>query len=106
MKGMTDDRIPHNCAVEDRGRVDRLMRFAIVAPYKDGFPGHALLAAVAYRPHAELFAAASTMLVALKGLLPFLEDAETKMLVGDEGCVWAVEEVRAAIARATGGDHD
>jgi len=35
---------------------------------------------------------------ALAGLLPWLEDAETKVLVGDEGCVWAVEMVRAALS--------
>jgi len=34
---------------------------------------------------------------ALEGVLAFAEDAETKVLVGDEGCVWAVEFVRTAL---------
>ncbi|MBI1182610.1 MAG: hypothetical protein GC201_18885 [Alphaproteobacteria bacterium] len=34
----------------------------------------------------------------LSGLLPWLEDAETKSLVGDEGCLWGAEHVRAALA--------
>lgn len=42
------------------------------------------------------------LLEALQGLLPWLEDAETKTLSGDEGCQWVVESVRSAIAKATG----
>lgn len=42
-------------------------------------------------------ARAAAMREALEKLLPWLEDAETKCLVGDEGCIWAVEFVRQAI---------
>ena len=42
------------------------------------------------------------LLAALKGLIAFAEDAETKLLVGDEGCIWPVEEARYAIATAEG----
>ena len=38
---------------------------------------------------------------ALEGLIGFAEDAETRMLVGDEGCIWAVERARAALASST-----
>ncbi len=34
---------------------------------------------------------------AVRALLPWLEDAETKCLVGHEGCVWAVEHIRHAL---------
>ena len=34
---------------------------------------------------------------ALEGLLAFAEDAETKALVGDEGCLWPVEQARVAL---------
>ena len=47
--------------------------------------------------------AAPDLLAALEGLLAFAEAAETKMLVGDEGCLWPVEGARAAIAMAKGG---
>ena len=40
------------------------------------------------------------LLVALKGVLPYMEAAESAGLVGDEGCHWPVEEVRAAIQEA------
>lgn len=51
--------------------------------------------------NARLIAAAPALLEALKGLLVFAEAAETKMLVGDEGCLWPVEFARAAIALAS-----
>lgn len=38
-----------------------------------------------------------TMLSALEGVLPFMEEVEEKLLVGDEGCLWPVEAVRVAI---------
>ena len=47
-------------------------------------------------------AAFEPMLAALKGALPFMEGAEAASLVGDEGCQWPVEVVRAAIAQAEG----
>jgi hypothetical protein len=50
-----------------------------------------------------LMDAAPDLLAALEGLLAFAEAAETKILVGDEGCLWPVEEARAAIAKAKGG---
>lgn len=50
--------------------------------------------------NAHLIAAAPELLEALEGLIGFAEAAETKMLVGDEGCLWPVEVARAAIARA------
>lgn len=49
-----------------------------------------------------LIAAAPDLLEALHSLLPFLENVEKDKLVGDEGCIWAVELVRAAIAKAAG----
>ena len=52
--------------------------------------------------NARLIAAAPDLLEALEGLLVFAEAAETKALVGDEGCLWPVECARAAIAKATG----
>lgn len=52
--------------------------------------------------NAHLIAAAPDLLEALEGLLVFAEAAETKALVGDEGCLWPVEEARAAIAKARG----
>lgn len=54
------------------------------------------------RANARLIAAAPELLEALEGLLVFAEDAETKALVGDEGCLWPCEEARAAIAKARG----
>lgn len=44
-------------------------------------------------------ATAAELVAALRELLPWLEAAETKVLVGDEGCVWAVEQVRALLSR-------
>jgi hypothetical protein len=38
---------------------------------------------------------------ALSGVLPFMEAAEGAGLVGDEGCLWPVEIVRAALSGAT-----
>jgi len=35
---------------------------------------------------------------ALKAALPILENTEAETLLGDEGCLWPVELVRAAIA--------
>ena len=35
---------------------------------------------------------------ALRGLLKFAEEAEVKLLVGDEGCLWPVEFARAALS--------
>ena len=52
--------------------------------------------------NARLIAAAPDLLEALEGLLVFAEDAETKALVGDEGCLWPCEEARTAIAKARG----
>lgn len=52
--------------------------------------------------NARLIAAAPELLDALEGLLVFAEAAETKMLVGDEGCLWPTEIARAAIAKARG----
>lgn len=40
------------------------------------------------------------LLKALRGLIAFAEAAETKMLVGHEGCMWPVEAARDAIAAA------
>lgn len=40
----------------------------------------------------------SGALEALNGVLPYMEAAEEAGLVGDEGCHWPVELVRAAIA--------
>ena len=49
--------------------------------------------------------AAPDMAEALRALLVFAEDAETKALVGDEGCLWPVEFARAALLKATGHDQ-
>lgn len=38
---------------------------------------------------------------AVNDLLPWLEDAETKCIVGHEGCVWAVEQLRHALEAVT-----
>ena len=40
------------------------------------------------------------LLEALRGVLPYMEAAEKAGLVGDEGCHWPVELVRAAIQKA------
>jgi hypothetical protein len=37
------------------------------------------------------------LLACLKNVLPFIESAESAVLVGDEGCLWLVEEARALI---------
>lgn len=42
------------------------------------------------------------LLESLKGVAPYMEAAESAGLVGDEGCHWPVESVRAAIAKAQG----
>ena len=44
-----------------------------------------------------LLAHVSRLEGALSGLLEFAEAAEDEMLVGDEGCVWAVEAARQAL---------
>jgi hypothetical protein len=51
-----------------------------------------------------LVRAAGDMLAALQEALPYMEEAEKAGLVGDEGCHWPVEMVRAAIAKARGED--
>lgn len=50
----------------DRSRGVKGYSFAICAPYKDGLPGSAVLAVAAYKPHADLFAAAPMLLVAAR----------------------------------------
>lgn len=40
------------------------------------------------------------LVAALQGVLPYMEAAENAGLVGDEGCHWPVESVRAALAKA------
>ena len=52
--------------------------------------------------NSNLIVAAPDMYEALKGVLPFMEAAESAGLVGDEGCFWPVEAVRAALAQADG----
>ncbi len=47
-------------------------------------------------------AAIPEMLAALEGVIPYMEAAEGKGLLGHEGCHWPVEAVRAAIASAKG----
>lgn len=53
-----------------------------------------------WKHDALLIAAAPDLLEALKGVLPYMEQAESKLLVGHEGCHWPVELVRAAIAKS------
>lgn len=43
-------------------------------------------------------AEAAELRAALEGVLPFMEEAEAAGLVGHEGCMWPVENVRAALA--------
>lgn len=52
--------------------------------------------------NANLLAASWEMYQALKGVLPFMEQAEAAGLVGDEGCIWPVEMVRDALRKAEG----
>lgn len=52
--------------------------------------------------NARAISAVPELIEALQGLLTFAEAAETKMLVGDEGCLWPVEFARAALAKAIG----
>lgn len=61
------------CQVERERGIARYP-FAICAPHVDGLPGTAVLAVAAYRPHAELFAAAPDLLVAARMALKALED--------------------------------
>ena len=49
-----------------------------------------------------LLAAAPVLLEACQRTLEMLESIEAKTLVGDEGCLWGVEIVRHAIAKARG----
>lgn len=93
--------IPENLTV-DRERGVPKYPFAICSPYLDGLPGTAVLACVAYKPHADLFALAPAMAKALQDVLPVLEKIEDTELVGDEGCLWPVESVRDLIARIDG----
>jgi hypothetical protein len=58
--------------------------------------------AEAHFANARLIAAAPDLYEALAGLIGFAESAETKALVGDEGCLWPVEFARAALAKARG----
>ena len=46
----------------------------------------------------ELQRVADEMAEALNGVLPYMEEAENAGLIGDEGCHWPVEFVRAALA--------
>lgn len=46
--------------------------------------------------------AAPDLLDACKRCIALLETVEAKALVGDEGCLWPVEIMRAAIAKAEG----
>lgn len=41
----------------------------------------------------------SDLVEALKKVLPYMEAAEKAGLVGDEGCHWPVEEIRALLAK-------
>jgi hypothetical protein len=43
------------------------------------------------------------ILDALGKVLPYMEEAEKRGLIGDEGCHWPVELVRAALAETKGG---
>ena len=52
---------------------------------------------------AHLIAAAPDLYAALETALKTLELAETKVLVGDEGCIWPAEIARAALKKARGG---
>lgn len=52
------------------------------------------------RANARLIAAAPELLEALKQVIPYMEAREAALLVGDEGCHWPVEIVRAAISKA------
>ena len=57
----------------------------------DSGPNHAIACTAGHEcdneANARLFAAAPDLLEALKGLISFAEAAETKALVGDEGCL-------------------
>jgi hypothetical protein len=50
--------------------------------------------------YAALAASHEKLVEALKGVLPYMEAAETAGLVGDEGCHWPVEVVRVSLAEA------
>lgn len=80
----------HNIVLADQSE-DRRAVAAVVSNMRDP----AEVAA-----NASVIAAAYCMLEALEGALPLLEKIEDAELVGDEGCLWPVEAVRAAIARA------
>lgn len=54
--------------------------------------------------NARLIVAAPDLLDACQRCISLLETVEAKALVGDEGCLWPVEIMRAAIAKAT--SHD
>ncbi len=47
-----------------------------------------------------LIASAPDLLEACERCIELLETVEAKALVGDEGCIWPVEIMRAAIAKA------
>ena len=69
---MSAQHTPGPCLVE-RGRGIKGYPFAICAPYHDGLPGTAVLAVVAYKPHADLYAAAPQLLEVAKLGLEFIE---------------------------------
>jgi len=69
-----------------------------------GGDGATLVAPEAVRANARLIKSAPDMLYALEGALSYMEEAEKLLLVGDEGCHWPVELVRAAIRAAKGED--
>ncbi len=79
--------VRHWCDSRPEGRTSRLQV--------------AVLEAMQWASHTDHFGDANKMvaaLEALEGVLPYMEAAETAGLVGDEGCHWPVEAVRAAIA--------
>ncbi len=51
---------------------------------------------------ARLIVAAPDLLDACKRCIELLETLEAKALIGDEGCLWPVEIMRAAISKAEG----
>jgi len=50
--------------------------------------------------NARLISAAPDLVEACQRTLAMLESAEGKALVGDEGCLWGVELLRAALSKA------
>ncbi len=104
-KGFSDWGLPcqHDLVIgEGETERDQIAGVPSITPYCMGARQADREYAARQYANARLISAAPEMYEALKGVLPFMEAAEKAGLVGDEGCFWPVESVRAALAKAEG----